>query len=83
MITEHQEKINLAIKEGERCCAEYAGYNHNYKKRGYMCPYEYCIETQPLYETCDDSKSCPIFDNDCPGGVEQVEICKLKLNPYI
>lgn len=74
-IIAEQTKVDAAIKKDGHFYAQYSGYNHAFEQMGHMCPYEYCIETQPLHPTADGTKSCPVFGHDCPGGVWQSFFC--------
>ena len=48
--------------------------NHNYKDQGLICEWEHCIELMPLPPD-RNSKSCPVFGHECPGGSGQVLKC--------
>jgi len=39
---------------------------------GFTCPWEHCIETQPL---SGGAAACPIFGHDCPNGDAQASEC--------
>jgi len=45
----------------------------NFEKYGLSCPWEHCIENMPLE---NGAASCPLWGHDCPGGEEQVILCK-------
>jgi hypothetical protein len=49
--------------------------NDNFEKQGLVCPWEHCIEFMPLLMR-QTSASCPIFGHNCPGGTDQVSVCK-------
>ena len=72
-----QTKVEAAIKKDGHFYAQHVGHNHAFEQMGHMCPYEYCIETQPLHPTADGNKSCPVFGHDCPGGVWQAFFCRM------
>ncbi len=48
--------------------------NLDYEKHGLLCEWEHCIEWMPLTEE-QSELSCPVFDHNCPGGVEKVSWC--------
>lgn len=72
-----QTKVDAAIKKDGHFYAQCVGYNHAFEQMGHICPYEYCIETQPLHPTAEGDKSCPLFGHDCPGGVWQAFFCRM------
>ena len=73
-----EQIIELAEKLNESFSIGYSiNFNPNpeYQEQGLVCPWEHCIEQSPLHP--DNSESvCPIFDHDCPGGVEQAKVCQ-------
>jgi len=67
--------VKESIKKGGMFYAEFAGFNEDFEEMGHICPFEYCIETQPLPEE-RSSASCPVFGHDCPAGRIQAEQCE-------
>lgn len=52
-------------------------YNSAYLEDGLFCPWAHCIRNQP--RRCKDAPlACPVTSTDCPGGAEQVEICRAR-----
>ena len=50
-------------------------FNHAYQEQWLICPWEHCIELQPLPQD-RHTGSCPTFGHDCPGGEQQAEECR-------
>jgi hypothetical protein len=49
--------------------------NEQWQAQGLYCPFEHCIERMRLRRESWEG-SCPVFGHDCPGRVQQVEVCK-------
>jgi hypothetical protein len=75
---EAEKIVELADKLNESFSIGYSinfSPNPDYKKQGFVCPWEHCIEHFPVTEK-ENGKSCPAFGHDCPGGANQVIRCK-------
>jgi len=49
--------------------------NEDWEAQGLSCRFEHCIERMPLKRERGDG-SCSVWGHECPGGPEQVSICK-------
>ena len=73
-IIEIRKAVKAAIEADGMFYAKYAGFNYDCNEMR-QCPFEYCIETQPLLEE-DTDYDCPIFGHLCPGGLRQTSLCR-------
>jgi hypothetical protein len=75
--TEAREIIDLAEELNRTFSIGYSidfSPNLDYEKHGLLCEWEHCIEWMPLTEE-PTGLSCPVFEHNCPGGVERVSTC--------
>lgn len=70
-IIELTERLNKSFSVGYFINFE---ANKEYSQQGLLCEWEHCVEHFPLEEEKTEL-SCPVFDHDCPGGIEARKVC--------
>jgi len=77
--TRNEETLSQDHKGCEICMVTGCGYSRCFepdpRRTGVgNCLYEHCIENMPLFE--NNIVGCSVFGHDCPGGIEQVKVCR-------